>query len=69
VSVTYLVGNDYERSQDGRTALHWAASSNSLDIIRFLLDKKADVDKLDSSGWSALHIAGRCLYSSSHIMF
>ncbi|KIK58084.1 hypothetical protein GYMLUDRAFT_171698 [Collybiopsis luxurians FD-317 M1] len=43
--------------QDERTPLHWAASSGSLEIVRYLLDQKAEVDKVDGSGWSALHIA------------
>ncbi|KAJ7671446.1 ankyrin repeat-containing domain protein [Mycena polygramma] len=44
---------------DERTALHWAASSGSVDITRFLIDKKAEVDLVDNSGWTPLHIAGR----------
>ncbi|EEB88259.1 hypothetical protein MPER_14004, partial [Moniliophthora perniciosa FA553] len=32
-------------------------SSGSLDITRSLLEGKADVDQVDGSGWSALHIA------------
>ncbi|KAJ7036827.1 ankyrin repeat-containing domain protein [Mycena alexandri] len=43
---------------DERTALHWAASSGSTDIVRFLVDKQADVDLVDNSGWTPLHIAG-----------
>ncbi|ETW82767.1 hypothetical protein HETIRDRAFT_450525 [Heterobasidion irregulare TC 32-1] len=42
---------------DGRTPLHWAASSGSLEITRYLIDQKADINKMDGSGWSALHIA------------
>jgi len=42
---------------DDRTPLHWAASSGSIDIARFLIDQKAEVDKTDSSGWTPLHIA------------
>lgn len=42
---------------DERTPLHWAASSGSLDIARYLIDQKAEVDKPDGSGWTALHIA------------
>ncbi|KAF7424687.1 hypothetical protein PC9H_009998 [Pleurotus ostreatus] len=49
---------------DGRTPLHWAASSGATDIVRYLLDRKADVDKLDSSGWTALHIAGTLILAS-----
>lgn len=42
---------------DQRTALHWAASSGAVDIARFLIDQKAEVDKKDGSGWTPLHIA------------
>ncbi|KAI0926197.1 hypothetical protein AcW1_010362 [Taiwanofungus camphoratus] len=42
---------------DGRTPLHWAASSESLDIARYLIDQGAEVDCSDSLGWTPLHIA------------
>ncbi|KAJ2934702.1 hypothetical protein H1R20_g2410, partial [Candolleomyces eurysporus] len=42
---------------DDRTPLHWAASSGALDIVRFLLDQKAEVDRPDNSGWTPLLIA------------
>ncbi|THH29427.1 hypothetical protein EUX98_g4771 [Antrodiella citrinella] len=42
---------------DGRTPLHWAASSGSLSIARDLIDHKAVVDATDGSGWTPLHIA------------
>jgi len=42
---------------DERSPLHWAASSGSIDIARFLIDQKAEVDKTDGSGWTPLHIA------------
>ncbi|KZP09040.1 ankyrin, partial [Athelia psychrophila] len=32
-------------------------SSGSIDITRFLIDQKAEVDKPDNSGWTPLHIA------------
>ncbi|KAI6122233.1 ankyrin repeat-containing domain protein, partial [Pisolithus croceorrhizus] len=32
-------------------------STGATDIVRYLIDQKADVDKTDSSGWTALHIA------------
>ncbi|KAF8151014.1 ankyrin repeat-containing domain protein, partial [Crassisporium funariophilum] len=32
-------------------------SSGSIDIARFLIDQKAEVDKTDNSGWTPLHIA------------
>ncbi|KZW03526.1 ankyrin, partial [Exidia glandulosa HHB12029] len=43
---------------DGRTALHWAALSNeAVDIVKYLLETGAEVDKPDPNGWTALHIA------------
>ncbi|KAG8918142.1 hypothetical protein FRC00_012809, partial [Tulasnella sp. 408] len=43
---------------DGRTALHWAASSGATDIVRELASKEGvEVDKKDSSGWTPLMIA------------
>ena len=49
--------------QDGRTALHWASMSGSLDIVRHLLDHNAEVDIPDNSGWTPLLIAC-CVLSS-----
>ncbi|KAF6759832.1 ankyrin repeat protein [Ephemerocybe angulata] len=42
---------------DERTPMHWAASSGALDIVRFLIDQKADVDRPDGTNWTPLHIA------------
>ena len=42
---------------NGETALMWAASHNSTDIVRFLLMKGADVDKRNPVGDTALHDA------------
>lgn len=46
------------RTQDSRTPLHWAASSGHLDVVTYLLENGAEVDKVDNGGWTALHIAG-----------
>lgn len=44
---------------DGRTALHWAASSGALDVVRELLTHGGvEVDKRDNSQWTPLMIAG-----------
>lgn len=48
------------RMQDSRTPLHWAASAGHVDVVTYLLENGADVDKVDDSGWSALHVAGWC---------
>jgi ankyrin repeat protein len=44
--------------QDSRTPLQWAASGGHSDIVTYLLANGAEVDKVDDSGWTALHIAG-----------
>ncbi len=41
------------------SALHAAAENGWVEIVRLLLDKGADPDKLDTFGWSALTIAAR----------
>lgn len=35
---------------DGRTPLHWAASSCDVEVVRALCDKGAELDKVDGSG-------------------
>ncbi|KAI9454762.1 ankyrin repeat-containing domain protein [Lactarius psammicola] len=53
---------------DSRTPLHWAASGGHLDVITYLLANGAEVDKIDDSGWTALHIAGRCIGSPHDLL-
>ncbi len=36
-----------------------ASTKNDLEIIKFLLENKADVNQLNKDGWSSLHIAVR----------
>ena len=43
--------------------MHWAAFSGDLDITQHLLEQKVEVDKIDGTGWTALHIAGILLLS------
>jgi len=42
-----------------RTALHWAAIRGNTEIVRMLLDKKADVDPRTTDGMTPLHYAAR----------
>ncbi len=34
-------------------------TKNNLDIVKFLLENKADINQLNKDGWNALHIAVR----------
>lgn len=51
--------------QDSRTPLQWAASAGHLDIVTYLLENGAEVDKTDDGGWTALHIAGMRIWPCS----
>lgn len=41
----------------GYTMLHYAASRNHCDLIKYLVDKGADVNCLDFADWTPLHLA------------
>lgn len=43
--------------ENGRTPLHWAATTDAGDIVNYLISQGADVDKQDPDGWTALHTA------------
>lgn len=43
--------------QDGRTALHWAATTPSLSMTQLLLSYSPDIEAKDSMGWTALMVA------------
>jgi ankyrin repeat protein len=45
-------------TQDSRTPLQWAAAGGHIDVVTYLLENGAEVDKVDDGGWTALHIAG-----------
>lgn len=49
-----------ELSEEGLGLIHWAADRNATEILRFLLDKNADVNLKDSDGQTALHYASSC---------
>ncbi len=44
------------RGSDGRTPLHWAARGVHLEVLRFLVDRGADVRAADANGLTPLHI-------------
>ena len=43
--------------EDGMTALHWAASNRNIAAMRWLIDKKADLNLADENGRTPLKIA------------
>ncbi len=56
-TIAYLVanGNDVnKRTHDSRTYVFWAASSGNLDIIKFLINKGARLDVVDSHGYGPI---------------
>ncbi|KFA47672.1 hypothetical protein S40293_07695 [Stachybotrys chartarum IBT 40293] len=47
-----------KKDDDGRYAIHWAASSNNLDIVLLLSNQRNfDADVQDGSGWTPLMIS------------
>ncbi len=44
---------------NGRTPLHLAAQGRHLEVLRYLVDKGADLDALDKNGIAPLHILAR----------
>ncbi|KAK1926194.1 putative proteolysis and peptidolysis-related protein [Papiliotrema laurentii] len=45
------------KDDDGRTALHWAATTPSLSMTQLLLNYSPDIEAKDSMGWTALMVA------------
>jgi hypothetical protein len=48
--------------KDGATALHHAAAKDQLAVVKFLIEKKADVNAKKKDGVTALHIAAALGY-------
>lgn len=51
------------RSKVLDTALHWAASCNHTDIVKFLIEKGSDPNAKNISGATPLHLAARKAYT------
>lgn len=60
-TIKYLLqkkGNDVNKlTHDGRTYIFWAAYKNNLEMMRYLLNKGAKMDIIDSHGYSVLNFA------------
>ena len=47
----------FNKDNDGRSPLHWAANSGHKDVVELLLTNKAEVNAKDNDGRSPLHWA------------
>jgi ankyrin repeat protein len=45
-----------ETNQEGKTALHLACAEGHIDVIKILIDRRAPVDVLDSSGLTPFEV-------------
>ena len=43
--------------EDGHTALQVACANNHVDVVKYLLDQKVDINKSNFCGWTSLHHA------------
>jgi hypothetical protein len=66
VKLAQALGNDVNAANDmGITALHGAANRGSDDIIRFLVEKGASLDRADGQGRTAMTWA-RGVFLATH---
>lgn len=56
-------------SSSGTTALHAATSEANIEIVKFLLDQGADVDKLDNDGWTPRTLADQQGHEEIKVLF
>lgn len=52
--------NINDKDEDGMGLIHWAADRGSLEILKYLIESKIDVDMVDQDGQTALHYAVSC---------
>ena len=64
------LGGDVMRSKsNGTTALHIAVCEGNTEIVRFLLDKGADIDKPDFDGWTPRALAEQQGHEDIQLLF
>lgn len=62
-------GNVTIPKSDGYTALHVAVTEGNVDIVKFLLDQGADIDKLSDNGWSPRSLADQQAHEEIQALF
>ena len=66
VTLTWELRNDVTAADaNGDTALHGAVHRGADDIVRFLVEKGADLDAVNTNGWTALSIAQGVFYPNT----
>ena len=66
VELAWKLGNDVNAADtNGDTALHGAIHRGAGNIVRFLVQKGADVDAVNGKGWSALSVAQGVFYPNT----
>ena len=66
VELAWKLGNDVNAADtNGDTALHGAIHRGAGNIVRFLVEKGADVDAVNEKGWSALSVAQGVFYPNT----
>ena len=66
VELAWTLGNDVNAADaNGDTALHGAIHRGAGNIVRFLVEKGADIDAVNGKGWSALSVAQGVFYPNT----
>ena len=66
VELAWALGNDVNATDaNGDTALHGAIHRGAGNIVRFLVEKGADIDAVNGKGWSALSVAQGVFYPNT----
>ena len=66
VELAWKLGNDVNAADtNGDTALHGAIHRGAGNIVRFLVEKGADVDAVNDTGWSPLSVAQGVFYPNT----
>ncbi|MCY4029824.1 MAG: ankyrin repeat domain-containing protein [Acidobacteria bacterium] len=66
VELAWELGNDVNAADsNGDTALHGAIHRGAGSIVRFLVDKGADIDAVNGKGWSPLSVAQGVFYPNT----